>query len=375
MPDGPSDPAPGTCVVDVQEPGGGTSPNRILFRGEEVFLNGANVAWLDFAGDFGTNPNIPSAQNFNSAGTDTMLEGVRSAGGNSVRWWVHTDGSSSPEWGTVDGQRMVVSPGQNLIDDLRAALDAAAARNMYIVPALWSFDMLRNNDYRKPPTQDNYRLLSNDAVLQSYIDNALVPLVQALNDHPALFAWELFNEPENMTESWFSAEAVFYGGPVPTRAQLVRTQAKMAAAIHRAALDMGSTALVTTGSKSLGKYNSDVAGGSNWYADAAMIEAADGDPLAILDFYEPHYYNNEGRDGAWSPFEHPADYWGLDKPIVIGEFYVTGSNAPTSTTGGRSLRTEDLCKTLEDLGYAGAWPWQWNERATEIGTCISRTFD
>src|SRR5690606_31038962 len=114
-------------------------------------------------------------------------------------------------------------------------------------------------------TNDNYRLLTDDAVLQSYIDNALVPMVQALNAHEQLIAWELFNEPENMTESWFRQEAAFYGGAAPTLEQLQRTQAKMAAAIHQAALDIGQTALVTTGSKSMGKYNSDVAGGTNLY--------------------------------------------------------------------------------------------------------------
>jgi hypothetical protein len=95
----------------------------------------------------------------------------------------------------------------------------------------------------------------------------------------------------------------------------------MAATIHRAAMDQGETALVTTGSKSMGKYTSDAAGGTHLYRDDRLVAAADGDPLAVLDFYEPHYYDNEGDRGAWSVFHHPASHWEVDKPIVIGEFH------------------------------------------------------
>lgn len=175
----------------------------------------------------------------------------------------------------------------SLIQDLKTALDIAAEYDVYIVPSIWSFDMLKDNDYRKPPTQDNYRLLTEDKVLNSYINNALVPMVQALNYHPQLAAWELFNEPENMTESWFPQQQGFYGGKVPSLKQLQKVQALMTAAIHQAALDINQVALVTTGSKSMGKYNSDIAGGINLYRDDRMIAAAGGNPLATLDFYAP----------------------------------------------------------------------------------------
>lgn len=359
VPDGPADPNPGTCVLDLPEPGTGSSPPYILYNGEQVYLSGVNVAWLDFAFDFGNG--------LNEAGLRQMLDDVKAAGGNTIRWWVHTDGSQTPEWGTVNGERRIIGPGGSFLADMKQALDIAGEYGIYIVPSLWSFDMLRNNDYRKPPVVDNYNLLTNDAVLQSYIDNALVPMVQALNNHPQLIAWELFNEPENMTESWFRAEDVVDDSRIPTRENLVRTQAKMAAAIHLTAEAQGETALVTTGSKSMGKYNSDVAGGANWYRDDRMIEAADGDEKATLDFYEPHYYNNEGREGAWSPFHHHANYWGVDKPIVIGEFH-----AGTLDVMNDPVTAEEMCQRLVDNGYAGGWPWQYIDDAErpEILACL-----
>jgi hypothetical protein len=350
-------PAAAGAAPSVAEPG--APPNRVQHRGEELYLSGFNIAWFDFANDVG--------KGINEARLRQAASDLADAGGNTLRWWIHTDGSTTPEWGNVEGERRVVGPGASFISDLRRALDIVAEYHVYIVPCLWSFDMLRDNEVRHPPVRDNYRLLTQDDVLQSYIDQALVPMVRALNDHPALLAWELFNEPENMTEGWFKQDKAFYGGPVPTLAQLQRVQAKMAAAIHRVAAEQEQIALVTTGSKSMGKYTSDVAGGTNLYRDDRLRAAAGGDPLAHLDFYEPHYYDNEGDKGAWSVFHHRASHWQVDKPIVIGEFHTLG---PLNLLG-EVVEPRQMCQRLIDLGYAGGWPWQWNEHAAEIKACLA----
>jgi mannan endo-1,4-beta-mannosidase len=340
------------------EPVSAAPLNRIRHAGKDLYLSGFNIAWFEYSKDFG--------KGINEARLRQAASDVSSAGGNTLRWWVHVDGTTTPEWGLVNGQRMVTGPGAHFIDDLRRALDIAREHGVYIVPCLWSFDMLRDNPERHPPVQDNYRLLSDDAALQAYIDNALTPMVRALNGHPALVAWELFNEPENMTEGWFRKDKAFYGGEVPTLEQLQRVQAKLAAAIHRVAREQNQVALVTTGSKSMGKYTSDVAGGINLYRDDRLIAAADGDPLATLDFYEPHYYDNEGDKGAWSVFHHPAAYWQVDKPIVIGEFHTL---EPLDVLD-QVVQPKDMCQRLIDFGYAGGWPWQWNEHAESILTCL-----
>lgn len=332
--------------------------NLVKHLDKNLYLSGTNIAWFNFAKDFGFGLNEKKLR--------LALQELQAAGANSVRWWLHTDGAYTPQWtAAVDGA-LVSSPGDRTIEDMQHALDIAAEYDILIVFSLWSFDMLYDNDYRKPPTKDNYRLLTEDVVLQSYIDNALVPMVRALNGHSQLLAWELFNEPENMTESWFPKQKQFYGGPVPTLERLQRVQALMAAAIHKTARAQNQHALVTTGSKSLAKYNSDVARGINLYRDDRLIAAADGDTDAVFDFYAPHYYNNENRNGAWSPFHRHISYWQVDKPVVIGEFHVEDLENPE----GLRIQGKDLCKTLKENGYAGNWAWQWIQHEKEIVGCI-----
>ena len=105
---------------------------------------------------------------------------------------------------------------------------------------------------------------------------------------------------------------------------------------------------VTTGAWTF-KVNSTVNRNRNYYSDAAL-RAVGGRDNGTLDFYEVHYYDNFVGSEIISPFLHPASYWGLDKPIVIGEFLAIDTNG---------ISAADLYTTLFDNGYAGAWAWQY----------------
>ncbi len=294
--------------------------NRIpLKTGQLFFASGMNMAWGDFGNDAVSLP----VKTFTQAFDD-----ISSNGGNTMRWWVHVNGRYSPVFtnGKVSGLTTEIA-------NIQKVLDLAHRRNMVICLTLWSFDMLM--DQRQDQTAMR-NIVTDVTYTQAYIDNALIPLVNALKGHPALLCWEICNEPEGMTTQF---------GWTPVRVNMSDVQQfvnMLAGAIHRTAPDE----LVTNGSWSF-QASSDIGSYTNYYRDDRLI-AAGGDSLGTLDFYQIHYYDWGGT--ALSPFHHPASYWQLDKPILIGEFQADGPLDKTPL---------EAYKYAYDNGYAGAWSWTW----------------
>lgn len=369
--------------------------DRIPVYDEPLFLSGGNVAWVQFARDIG-GPEGPALATF-----EDLFETIRERGGNSLRLWLHTNGRHTPAWGP---DSTVVGPGAGAIEDLRRILDRAERHNVGLVLCLWSFDMLRTRD--NWPTDRAEALLRDPAHLQTYLDNALVPMVEAVGDHPAVVAWEIFNEPEGMSEryGWEFTRHV----PMTTIQRFIN---RAAGAIHRADPD----ALVTNGSWSFRsqtdqppartlqkrsppdslaperldriraalsrKYRHDFsraearaaynrlttqAAPRNYYTDARLIDAG-GDPQGTLDFYTVHYYKWAGR--RLSPFHADAAHWDLDKPLAVLEFALPDDTYGVSHTA--------LYPTLYERGYAGAMGWSWADPgdAESGGTHWDRALD
>ncbi len=362
--------------------------NRIKYNSQELFLNGANLAWVSFAGDIG------KGSTDTTAFADMMLSS-HNHGGNAVRWWLHTNGTVTPAFETSTGY--VTGPGVYTISDMRKVLDLAWQREIGLKLCLWSFDML--NSSNPAAVLNRNKLLLNDTnYTRAYINNCLIPMIDSLKGHPAIIAWEIFNEPEGMSTEfgWGTTQHI----PMSTIQRFVNL---CAGAIHRA----DPTALVTNGCWSF-KALTDVAvpvaplnnkssslsqfslaekesmtrqfnrkyrvsmstnevmnyldrlstlANKNYYSDSQLI-AAGGDPNGKLDFYSVHYYAgiDPSNPTSISPFHHPASAWGLDKPIVVGEFAMESGqgNPPGIPKAG-------LYDTLYQLGYAGALAWSWSD--------------
>jgi len=313
-----------TVFVGDATPAGG---QRISLRGGEqaIFANGINLAWNNYGDD---------VINLDEDFFTMVLDSLKNRGGNALRWWLHPNGRVNPLFNS-DGTVREYHP--NMINNVRTVLDLAYERGVTLSLCLWSFDILQDQG------QDQQMMLEffEDSVkTQSYIDNALNPLLEALGDHPAVLTWEILNEAEGMTEEF---------GWTPIRTTMAKVQAftnRVAGAIHRAV----PTAQVSTGIWNI-QAMTDVDGHFNYYRDDRLI-AAGGDPDGTLDFYQVHFYP-EYNGNDLSPFHRPASYWELDKPIVIGEYPVKELEGQVNP-GYTTTETYQLGYVY---GYAGVMPW------------------
>lgn len=252
-----------------------------------------------------------------------------------MRLWLHTNGAHTPAW----SGSTVTGPGTDTISDLQAILDTARFHNVGVILCLWSFDMMKT-DYGETITNRSQAILTDAVCRQAYITNCLVPMVQAFKGHPAIIAWEIFNEPEGMSTE-FGWDGILH---VPmSNIQAFINQC--AGAIHRT----DPTAKVTNGAWSFYAMTDVGSGNHNYYTDARLI-AAGGDQDGYLDFYTIHYYDWAGTER--SPFQHPYSYWELDRPLVVAEFY-----PPPQCTNCGSAPYENLYQN----GYAGALTWSWTD--------------
>ncbi len=304
--------------------------NRVSIRAgsKDVFTSGLNLAWDEFAKDV-----VDLDEPFFAS----VLDDMESTGGNALRWWLHTNGRFNPVFNNSGG---VIGLGPNTISNMRKVLDLAHDRGVIISMCLWSFDMLQNQGQDVAVMK---QLVEDPLATQTYIDNALIPIIEELGDHSAVMCWEIFNEAEGMTNEF---------GWTPNRTSMKYVQQfvnLVAGAIHRTE----PTALVSTGAWSF-RALTDQGGYFNYYRDDRLI-AAGGDTDGTLDFYQVHYYPEHFGNNL-SPFHRPASWWGLDKPIVIGEFPVReidGQADPNySTTRAYQLAYE--------YGYAGAMAWSYS---------------
>jgi hypothetical protein len=324
---------PQSCIIQ-----GSSNPSGILTHfGQPINLNGANLAWVNYAEDVGT------SQSPNLATFRSHFQLISQAGGNSARWWMHINGTVTPAHdssGYISGLSSQRT-NEQVIDQMRQILDAAWDEGVVLTITLFSFDMLCNE------VPDYNNMLNNNH--NSYLDNALAPLVAGLKDHPALFAWEIFNESEGMTQGtdFFSGHSVCAGDQPEPKWVFQRFVNHAAARIHQ----IDPNVKVTT---SLG-HPSHINDFSNGALTSQNFSLAGG----TLDFYQVHWYN-----GSFNPYTTTEASYQLDKPIVIGEFsYKDDVESGTSASA--------LGARIFEQGYAGAWVWDLVSEAVTANLVIA----
>lgn len=317
------------------------SQTTVEADGKLIWLNGINQPWISWS-DFDTpwGGNNYDASKFEAAFTKYEADGI-----NAVRVWVHCKGEGSP---LLDASGAVTGVPEVFWSNLDDMLQRAANHGLYIMPALFSFDVLKRNKVSNYPyqTAEHFKkLITSSTNTQTYIDSVLVPLVERYKDNPHLLAWEICNEPEWMVEGNGEIDAANQ----VSWEQLQRFHAQLAAAVNEHAATP-----VTTGAASI-KWNWDNPSGSevNRWSDAALQAQYD-DPDAYLDWYQVHFYDwMIGQGWHYNPYVKGPDEWGIgDRPVIIGE------------TPGTDVSKLDFSMTLTEMyeaalaqGYAGVFGW------------------
>lgn len=318
--------------------------DHLTLNGQKVFLSGGNLAWISYAYDYGGN----RWKNYPRGEFEKQVQQLHAAGGNSMRVWIHMQGESSPAFdsnGFVTGMDV---PGGSFLDDFKDMLNISRANDIIIIPCLWNGAVNQDNKGYLDG------LIKDPAKLQSYIDNVLTPLVNAVKDNPAAGIWDIMNEPEGLlipdqadTDPCFDTKALANSGAgwasrKYTFKEILRFVNLQAAAIKAA----DPQALVSVGVWNP-KSNTDQFGFINHYKDECLVKAG-GKSTGTLDIWQYHSYSWQGKFDEVAAFVHSAADYKETKPIVVGEFW---------TQDGGGMTITEMFDYVYNHGYSGAWSW------------------
>ncbi len=302
----------------------GTS-STISWNCGNYYLYGVNYPWLTYGTDFG---NGGFGHLANPAMVMSDMATFANQGGHVLRWWLWVDARYDP---LFDSNGQVTGFDPLFFSDLDTELQSVADNHIYLDLTLLDTSVLDAAQVVNGVQEGGHRALVTDpTVQQSFLDNALKPLLQhiaASSYRDAVLAYDIMNEPERLLPGGWGPSADFV-----TVSQMQTFVKNCASSIHM----YGAGALATVGS-------------------AAQTWMGQG-----LDFYCAHYNNGPGQPGGMQP-PPPYGSLGLDKPCVVEEFPTAAISFGLNDTAQWSA--EWWLNTLYDQGYAGAIGWAWHDSA------------
>ncbi|HEY1468585.1 MAG TPA: hypothetical protein VGF61_06040 [Candidatus Acidoferrum sp.] len=296
------------------------------------FLLGVNYPWLNYAHDFGEGPwghrGISAPEN-QSRVTQDFAE-IRDSGATTVRWFLFGDGRA----GFLTEEGIPRKPDAFLFKDVDAVLSLAANCDLKLCFSLIDFLWLQDHGGKRVG-HANELMLQFAAGREAFLEHILIPLFREFRAHPALFAWEIANEPE-----WAIREFHRERSAKMHLADFRVFATEVAQAVH----EFGEVP-VTLGSARL-----------QWVH--AWHEIG-------LDFYQAHYYPATEGDTIANLGKQLAALPALDKPLVLGELPARDASADYSLE-----KALDECR---DAGVHGAAVWRWTkpeETASDVAVGV-----
>ncbi|PKQ61854.1 hypothetical protein BZG02_14610 [Labilibaculum filiforme] len=303
--------------------------NKFTLDNSEIWFNGINTPWHLF-GDFGRT-------DFNSEWWTNEFAKYKQNNINLARVWIHMSGEFSPN---IDATGHVSGTNDIFWDHMDHLMNVSEQNGVYLVPALFSFDITKNG-YKT--TEQWRKWIQSEENIQSYIDNVLIPMVKRYDNRKFILAWEICNEPEWMFENSEHGPQSFN--------DVQKMHAMLATAIHE-----NCSKFVTTGSAAP-KWNSPIYDSwgdkeGNMFSDEALSKSIN-NSKAFLDFYQYHWYPWQSE---WmkSPFTMTTVEYGVDdRPVIVGE------------SEGNDVCDKYVCQTVSQMyesayvnGFDGVCAWK-----------------
>jgi hypothetical protein len=293
------------------------------------FLLGVNYPWLHYGEDFGLcgerhdGVSLPVHQR--QLAND--FAAMRDCGISVVRWFLFADGRA----GFLCEKGIPTAPDAFLLKDIDTALQLAARAGLKLCFALFDYLWLQKKPTSAHP-QLHSRVLHSASARESFLERVLLPIFREFRAHPALYAWDIVNEPE-----WAIREFHPISFAKMRLADFLPFAHKIVQAVHE------FTAVpVTLGSARL-----------SWLRAWSALD---------LDILQAHYYPSIGIRREPVLLRQLHSLASLDKPLWLGEL-------PAHFPSSKSYSLEKALTVCDDAGLCGAAIWRWTTPTSE-GTDI-----
>jgi hypothetical protein len=317
--------------------------NYITYNNKDYFFNAVNIPWNIKGKDFGENDSGESE--YNEEWFENTFAELESAGINCVRISLHFDGRISP---VFDDNGFATGLPSDFFNNFDSFLEIAENHKIMVIPVLFSFEMLSDNTEEAGQYAGNHAdLITDPDKLDSYIQNALIPMIEHYKHTPNIPAFEIIDEPElGITEL----------NPVTDTTVSLKEMQNFCALTANTVHEL-SNKMVTIGSASI-KYISDISPATgNLWSDQALSDASETE--SFVDFYNLHFTPGDDDFNPFNPAQS-VETWQFDKKVIIGSFI------PPEDTN-----TLEACYTFAPLnGYAGLFSWSYKTMPEDAWTTV-----